>query len=338
MQNPETIFKNLQARKFEPIYFLQGDEPFYLDKIADFIEKNALADHEKGFNQIICYGKDVTVGHIINQARKFPMMSEKTLVIVKEAQEIQDLAREEAQNLLEKYVMQPLQTTILVLVHKHKTLDGRKSLTKTLDKFAVLVESKKIYENKVPDWVLSYGKENGLQIQPDAARLLTENIGNDLSRLANEIDKLCLNLKDKKLITTDLVEQYIGISKEYNTFELQKALIIKDVLKANRIVKEFAANPKQHPVIPVIALLFGFFSKLLVLHQSNDQSDAAIAKTLGINPFFAKDYAQALKNYPFEKNIRIITYFRQADLQSKGIDATLEEGAILKELVFKILH
>jgi DNA polymerase-3 subunit delta len=336
--SPEIVLKDLQTRKFHPVYFLQGDEPFYIDKIADFIEKNALSDAEKGFNQVVCYGKDVTVGNILNQARRFPMMADKTVVIVKEAQEIQDLGKEDVQTLLEKYVMQPLTSTLLVFCHKHKSLDGRKALAKTLNQFAVFVESKKLYDNKLPDWIMAYARENQITIQPDAAQLMTDFIGNDLSRLANEIDKLLLNLKDKKSISVDIVQQYVGISKEYNPFELQKALVRRDILKANQIINYFASNLKQHPIIPLIALLFGFFTKVLLVHKSADKSEASLAKLLGVNPFFVKDYIQAAQSYPIDKTVLIIHYLHQADLQSKGIDTTLAEDAILKELIFKILH
>jgi len=337
-QSPDAVIKNLKSRSFAPVYFLQGDEPFYIDLITDLIEKHALSESEKSFNQTICYGKDITVGGVLNNARRFPMMSEKTVVIVKEAQEILDLGKEEAQNMLEKYIMQPLVTTILVFAHKNKTLDGRKSITKTLDKQAVLVDSKKIYDNKLPDWIINYVKEKQLSIQPDAAQILANNIGNDLSRLSNEIEKLCLNLKDTKSITADLVQKYIGISKEYNTFELQKALIQKNALKANEIILYFESNPKQNPIIPIIAILFNFFSKVMLVHQAFDKSDSFLAKALGVNPFFVKDYTIAAKNYNLHKIINIINYLSEADLQSKGIDSVKSESEILKELIFKIIH
>ena len=336
--SPEVVLKDLQDRKFQPVYFLQGDEPFYIDKIAGFIEQHALPEAEKAFNQVICYGKDVTVGNVLNQARRFPMMAERTVVIVREAQEMADLTREDAQNLLEKYIAQPLPTTVLVFCHKHKTLDGRKPLAKTLAKFATLVESKKLYDNKLPDWIINYGKENRLVIQPDAAQLLADFIGNDLSRLASEIDKLLLNLKDKKIISAETVQQFVGISKEYNPFELQKALLQQDVLKANRILNYFAANPRQHPIIPLIALLFSFFTKVLLVHKADDKSEPSLAKLLAVNPFFVKDYLTAARKYNFNKTVRIIHALKLADLQSKGIDSNLSEGDILKELVFNILH
>jgi DNA polymerase III subunit delta len=337
-QNPDNVWKELQEKRFKPVYFLQGEEPFYLDKISDFIEENALSIAEKGFNQVIGYGREMPVGSIINQARRFPMMAERTVVVVREAQEIPDLNTKESQELLAKYAAQPLSSTVLVLVHKHKSLDGRKELTKVLEKTGALVESRKIYDNKLPEWVLSYGRETGLQIQPAAAQMMADAIGNDLSRIAKELDKLRLHLPDKKTVTAALVEEFVGISREYNSFELQKALIQRDILKANRIVNYFELHTKQHPVIPVIGLLFGFFAKVMLVHQLPDKSEGGIAKALGINPYFAKDYLQAMRNFPLTILPSVIHALREADLQSKGIDSVRTDGEILRELVFKILH
>jgi DNA polymerase-3 subunit delta len=338
-QKPEQVLATLKSRKFAPVYFLQGEESYFIDLISDYIEKNALPEHEKGFNQIICYGKDTSVGNLLTQARRFPMMADKQVIIVKEAQEIADLGREDAQKLLESYIERPLPSTILVFNHKHKTLDGRKSLARTLDKQAILVDSKKLYDNKIPEWIMSCLKEKGIGIHPAATQMLADSIGNDLSRLSNEIDKLLINCRDKKEITTDMVQQFVGISKEYNMFELQKALTQKDVLKANQIIMYFEANLKSNPVIVVIATLFTFFCKLLVSHESTDKSEAGLAKLLGVNPFFVKEYQQAMRSYPPAKVIRIIHYLRLADLQAKGVEAgQITEGQIMKELIYKILH
>lgn len=336
---PEAVLEKLKKREFAPIYFLQGDEPYYIDLITDFIEANALAEHDKGFNQVVCYGKDVNVGTVVTQARRFPMMAERQVVIVKEAQEIADLQREDGQKLLESYVQNPVPSTILVLAHKHKTLDGRKPLTKTLDKNAILVDAKKLYDNKLPDWILFYVKDKGYRIQLPAAQLLADYIGNDLSRLSNEIDKLMLNIPAQSEINADHIQKYVGISKEYNVFELQAALIQRNVLKANQIIHYFEANPKSNPAIMVVVTLFGFFTKVLLAHAAPDRSEAGLAAALGINPFFAKDYLAAMRNYPFGKVTHIIHYLRQADLQCKGVEAGhISEGDILRELVFKILH
>jgi DNA polymerase-3 subunit delta len=338
-QKPEQVFALIKSRQFAPVYFLQGEEPYYIDLISDSIEKNALPEHEKGFNQVILYGKDITIGNLLNQARRFPMMAEKQVIIVKEAQDIQDLNREDGQKLLESYIERPLASTILVINYKYKTLDGRKSLAKTVDRHAIFVDSKKLYDNKIPDWISAYLKEKGMSIHPAATQMLADSIGNDLSRLSNEIDKLLLNCQGKKEITTELVHQFVGISKEYNMFELQKALTQKDVLKANQIIQYFEANPKNNPLVVVVATLFTFFCKVLVAHHSKENSEAGLAKVLGVNPFFVKDYLQALRAFPLVKVISIIHYLRIADLQSKGVEAgQASEGQILKELVFKILH
>lgn len=338
-QKPEQVFALLKSRQFAPVYFLQGEEPYYIDLISNYIEKHALPEHEKGFNQMVLYGKDITVGNLLTQARRFPMMAEKQVIIVKEAQDIPDLNREDSQKLLETYVERPLPSTILVINHKYKTLDGRKSLAKTVDKHALLVDSKKLYDNKIPEWITFYLKDKGFAIHPAATQMLADSIGNDLSRLSNEIDKLLINCKDRKDITAELVQQYVGISKEYNVFELQKALIQKDILKANQIIGYFEANPKNNPLIVVVATLFSFFSKVLIAHHSKENSEAGLAKVLGVNPFFVKDYMQAMRTFPLLKVISIIHYLRIADLQAKGVDAgQATEGQILKELVFKILH
>ena len=266
-------------------------------------------------------------------------MAERQVVIVKEAQELPDLAKEAGEKFLNAYIQNPLPSTILVFCHKYKTLDGRKSLGKNMDKYCVLVNTKKMYDNQLPEWINKFIAEKGAKINPKAALLLAENIGNDLSRLANEIEKLLINIKDKKEIDELLVEKYVGISKDYNVFELQKALTNRDVVKANRIINYFEANTKNNPIIPTLAALFGFFNKILLVHGSEDKSDGGIAKTLGVNPFFAKDYTAAARSFPVQKAINVIHYLHEADLRSKGIgSATMEEGQIMKELIFKILH
>lgn len=338
-QRTEAVLESLRKRQFAPVYFLQGDEPYYIDLISDFIENNAIAEHERGFNQVVCYGKDVSVGTVITQARRFPMMAERQVVIVKEAQEIADLPRDDGQKLLESYVLNPLPSTILVFAHKHKTLDGRKPLAKTLDKKAVLVEAKKMYDNKLPDWILNYVKTKQYRIQPPAAQLLADYIGNDLSRLSNEIDKLTLNIAGQSEINADHIQKFVGISKEYNVFELQAALTKRNVLKANQIIHYFNSNPKSNPAIMVVVTLFGFFTKVLLAHSVADKSDSGMAAALGINPYFAKDYTAAARNYDFAKTARIIHYLREADLQCKGVESgSVSEDGILRELVYKILH
>ena len=337
--SPEGVLQEIKAGKIAPIYFLQGEEPYYIDQIADYIEKNILSDSEKGFNQMVLYGKDAPMASILNQARRFPMMSERQVVIVKEAQEVPDLGKEEGKKMLEAYAKNPLPSTILVFCHKYKTLDGRSALAKVLDKHAVFISTKKLYDNQLPDWIQQHVKSTGNNIDAKAAFMLAEYIGNDLARLANEVQKLLLNFTEKVTIDSAMVQKYVGISKEYNTFELQKALAIRDVLKANQIVMYFEGNPKNNPAILVIAFLFSYYSKLLLLHHQKAYQEGEVAKVLGIHPFIAKEYLPALRNYPPHKVVENIGWIQQADLQSKGIiGGSITDGQILKELVYRLMH
>lgn len=335
----EGVLQEIKAGRIAPIYFLQGEEPFYIDQIAEHIENNVLTETEKGFNLMVLYGKDAPMAAVLNQARRFPMMSERQVVIVKEAQEIPDLGREEGKKMLESYVKNPLPSTILVFCHKYKTLDGRSALAKVIDKHAVLVSTKKLYDNQLPDWIMQYVKDTGNSIDPKAAFMLAEYIGNDLARLSNEIRKLLLNFTEKVTIDPGMVQKYVGISKEYNTFELQKALAVRDVVKANQIVQYFEGNPKNNPAILIIAFLFSYYSKLLLLHHQQANHETTVAKLLGLHPFIAKEYLQAMRNYPPHKVVENINWLHQADLQSKGITGgSITDGQILKELVFRLMH
>lgn len=337
--SPTDIIKELKTGTYRPIYFLQGDEPYYIDEISDYIEKNAIEEAQKGFNQVLLYGKDVDMSQIILNAKRFPMMSDKQLVLIKEAQEVKDINKEVGMKALEAYVANPLNSTILVFCHKNKTLDGRKGLAKVLDKAKCLVTSKKIYDNQLPTWITDHIKSLGHSIDPKAVVMLTEAVGNDLAKVSNEIQKLLVNFDGKVQITPDHVDKYIGISKEYNVFELQKALGSKDAFKANRILKYFESDPKGNPAIPMIALLFGYFSKILLIHHSKDKSDKAIASLLKVNPFFVKDYTATARAYSLGKVISIIHYLREADQRTKGIgSASLTDAQIMKELIFKIIH
>ena len=335
---PSQVLEELHESTYHPIYFLQGDESYFIDQIADYIETHALDETEKGFNQMVMYGKDSTLESVLTNARRFPMMSSRQVVIVKEAQEIVNFGRKEAQNLLEQYLENPLESTILVFCYKYKTLDKRKSLTKSILKHAILVDCKKLYDDKIPSWIGNYVQSRNASIDYATAQLLADYIGNNLERLSSEIDKVLLNLSTPANIDTEAVQKYVGISKEYNVFELQRALTVKDNIKAQRIVHYFNANPKLNPVIPVIAVLFAFFAKLLVVHQSKSYSDQALAKELRVSPFFVKDYAQAARNYSREQVIKNIAYLRSADLMVKGVGNQQPHGEVLKELVFKLIH
>ncbi|OWP62292.1 DNA polymerase III subunit delta [Hymenobacter amundsenii] len=345
--SPDEILAQLKQRQFAPVYFLQGEEPYYIDLIAGLLEKNVLQEQEKGFNQVVLYGKDTDVAGILGQAKRFPMMAERSVVIVKEAQAVADLENDKVWPFLEAYLLRPLQSTVLVFCYKHKTLDARRKLGKLLvgDKKTpapagtVLLTSKKLYDNQVAGWLTAYVRSKGQQITPQATNMLAEYIGGELSRLTNEVDKMLLNLLPGHSIDEDLVQRMVGISKEYNIFELQTALIRRDVLKANRILLYFEANPKNNPLIPNLTLLFNYFSRLLALHQNPNPSEADWLK-LGLRSAFQRrDYQTGLKVFDFGRCRDIVHLIRRADAQSKGIDSgSMGDGEILRELIWLILH
>lgn len=328
----ESILNDIKQRQFAPIYFLMGDESYFIDRITKELENQVLNEDEKGFNQTILYGKETSIEEIIGLAKQFPMMSEHTLIIVKEAQH---LAR--TIDKLAHYIENPLTSTVLVFNYKYKSLDKRKKVIKLLAKKAVLFESKRLYENQVPDWIENYLKTKSLQIEPKAKFLLVEFLGTDLARIVNELDKLSILISEK--ITVDDIEKNIGISKEYNNFELQKALGTKSILKANQIIHYFGQNPKDNPIVVTLGVLYTYFSNIIIYHSLSDKSKSNIAKELRINPYFVKDYQTATNHYPLKKSVQIISYLRDADLKSKGLGATnLPPSEILKELLFKILN
>lgn len=332
------VLKDLKKKNFVPLYLLHGDEPFYIDKIADFIESNALPVSEQSFNQFILFGKDITVPSLLSYAKRFPMMSDRQLILVKEAQAIQGIDQKEMQKLLEDYAKRPLDSTILVLAYKD-TVKEHLNWVKAFDQHGVSMPSKKLYDNKIPDWVLGYCHENGTKISPKAVQMLVENVGSDLKRLASEIDKILINLRVDEEINAGIVEKYVGISKEYNVFEFQKSLTNRDIMKANQIINFFAKNPKDNPLPQIIILLYNYFSKVLLVHATQDKSEKNVAAILGINPFFAKDYMLAVRNYSMGKVAHILHEIKIADLRSKGIEGgAADEEAILKELTFSILH
>lgn len=327
------IIADLKKKIYAPVYFLSGEEPYFIDLISDYAEKNILDETEREFNLQVLYGRDVDVPTIISEAKRYPMMSDRQVVIIKEAQNIRNIEE------LEPYVNNPLDSTVLVVCYKYKTLDKRKAFPKLVAKKGVLFESKKLYENKVPDWINGYLKEKNYSANPKATQLLTEYLGADLGKIANELDKLMINLSPGSEITTDHIQNNIGISKDYNTFELNDALAKKDVLKANRIINYFAANPKDHPIPVTISALYGYFIKVLQYHFLSDKSRENAARTLGVNPFFLNDYIKASENYPSGKIKTIISILREYDLRFKGVDnVSADEGALLKEMVYKILH
>lgn len=339
MKEAAQILKNLSAGQYAPIYFLQGEEPYYIDLISGIIEKNALDEAAKGFNQIILYGKDVRISDVLNNAKRFPMMSDRQVVIIKEAQNILDFGKEQGDKLLKAYLENPLPSTVLVFCYKHKKLDKRKAISKAMEKHAVMLTSNKLYDNQVPDWIRNHFANKQFKITEKGVYMLAEFIGNNLERLSNEIDKMLINFKEKVEIDDHIIQKYIGISKEYNAFELQKAVAFHEILKANKIINYFETNPKSNPVIPIISILYAFFSKLMILHGTKDKSENNLASVLKVNRFFVRDYQTAARNYPPQKLVGIIHDLRHADLQSKGVNAAnLPDGQILKELIFKIMH
>ncbi|MBA4298611.1 DNA polymerase III, delta subunit [Algoriphagus alkaliphilus] len=337
--SPDAVLKDLKAKKFAPIYFLEGDEPYFIDLITDYIEKHAIAEHEKGFNQLVMYGKDSQVNVILSNARKFPMMADRQVVIVKEAQSIPDLGKEDAQKLLLSYINNPLPSTILVFAHKHKKLDGRGSLKKELDKKTVFVNSEKVKDWKLTEWVENYIKELGYQIDVKAAQLLADSIGNNLEVISNEVGKMLINFSEPTKLTTEHISKYIGINKDYNNFELSKAIGYRDVIKANQIIHYFIQNPKAHPVIPIFSLLYNYFSKIALVHRAGPMPENQLAGLIGVHPYGVKEYLAVSRNYKLGKVIEVFGFIKEADLRFKGVDSgSMDEGEILRELVYKILH
>ena len=330
----EEIMSDLKNRIYKPVYFLAGEEPYYIDIIASYIEEKVLPEAEKAFNQLVLYGEDTTIQSVIETSRRFPMMSNHQVIIVKEAQflkKIDDLAY---------YLDKPLLSTILVFNYKYKVLDKRTKLYKLIESKAVYFESNKLRDYHVPPWIERYLMLKGIKIEPNASAMLTEYLGTDLHKIVNELDKLLINLPaGKPVISTELIEKNIGISKDYNNFELQKAVGEKNILKANMIVHYFDQNPRDNPINLTIASLFSYFTKVLTYHYLTDKSKNNVASVLKINPFFVKDYETTASKYSVKKTVEIISLLRIYDMKSKGFgDLSSSPGDLLKELVFKILH
>lgn len=333
MNEVNQIVSDIKSGNAKPFYFLMGEESYYIDKISDYIEQNVLSEEEKGFNQMVLYGRDVTVEEIISQAKRFPMMAEKTVIIVKEAQ---DLSRTIEK--LVPYVENLQETTVLVINYKYKTLDKRKKLHKIASKYGVVFESKKLYENQVADWIRKVLNGRNYQMEPKAALMLVEFLGTDLSKISNELDKLTLILPEGTIINPVHIEENIGISKDFNNFELRKAVGNKNVVKANQIINYFSNNPKSNPTVMTVSLLNSYFTQLLMYHGLQDKSKANVAKNLGVSPYFVNDYVEASRNYPMRKVSQVIGFLREADVKSKGVGASLSQNDLLKELLFKIMH
>ena len=331
----EEIARDLKNRIYKPVYYLMGEESYYIDRISEYIAQTVLNENEKEFNQTILYGADTDIATIINAAKRYPMMSKYQVVIVKEAQGVKNIDE------LSYYLQKPLESTILVLCHKHGVLDRRKKLAAEIEKVGVLFESKKIKDIQLAGFITSYLKRKSIEIEPKASEMMAEFVGTDLSRMAGELEKLIITLpKGQKRITPEQIEQNIGISKDYNNYELRNALIIKDVFKANQIIKYFEENPKTNPLQMTLSVLFNFFSNLMLAYYAPEKSEQGIAAQLGLkSPWQSKDYLAAMRKYSGVKVMQIIGEIRYCDAKSKGVgNSSLGDGELLRELVYKILH
>lgn len=329
----EQILADLKSKKYSPVYFLAGEETYYIDLLSDYIEAYVLDEAEKGFNQTVMYGRDVEVGALISAAKQFPMMSENTVIIVKEAQDLKKIEE------LKAYVDQPLTSTVLVLCYRGKKIDKRKALYKSVQKNGIYFESNKLYENKIPEWIKAYLRTKDYTIGNKASAMLTEFLGTDLSKIAGELNKLCILAPKGTEINAKLVEENIGISKDYNNFELQNAVMNKDVLKANQIIKYFESNPRNNPIVVTLSVLYNLFSKVLIFHSLKDKNPQAVAKSLGVNPYFVKDYQKAAQAYSLKYAVRALDLLREADMKSKGYNnPSTSQADLLKELIYKLCY
>jgi len=331
--NFDQIISSLEKKQYKPVYFLTGEQAYYIDEISNYIENNVLDESEKDFNQTIVYGRDTNEHTIISSAKRFPMMAQYQVLIVKEAQDLKHIEE------LESYIKSPLDSTILVLCYKYKKIDKRKAFYKAVSKYGEFFESEVVREYQVPAWIAGYLKKKQYTIGPRECALLSDHLGNNLSKIVNELEKLSINVPVGSTITAHHIEENIGISKDYNIFELQDALGQKKIEKATRIINYFASNTKDYPVPMVTAILFTYFMKVGIFHEIVDKSKNNVASTLGINPFFVKDFEKAAQYYSRKSVARVISLLREYDLKSKGVDnASTSQGELLRELIYKILH
>lgn len=328
------ILKDINQKIYKPIYFLWGDEPFFIDEITDKIMTSVLSESERSFNQTVLYGKDTNMYQVVEMAKRFPMMANHQVVIVKEAQDLKDI------KLLESYAENPLNSTILVFNYKYKKIDKRLKVFKTLDKKAVLFEAKPVYENKINAWIETWLLDQGLQIEPKASMLISENVGAQLSKIVNELKKLQISLpKGTTLITEQMVVDNIGISREYNVFELQRALGAKDKAKAYRIIHFFGKNPRNYPAVLTMGILFSYFKKLMVFHSLPNKAKNNVASAIGVSPFFVDEYARAARNYNLRRLVDIVAIMRDYDMKLKGVGSgDMPEGELMREMIYKILN
>jgi DNA polymerase-3 subunit delta len=335
------IIKDLKNRKYKPLYLLHGEEPYFIDEVSNYAEHKLLPEAERGFNQTVFYGKDTDIMAVLNAAKRYPMMADYQVVLVKEAQDMKwgrDDDDKKSINPLLNYLENPLPSTILIFCYKYGKFDKRKKTYKAIEKNGLVFESGTLYDNKIPAWIEAYVAGKGYHVNQQASAMLSEYLGNDLSKIANELEKLMLNVATGQPITLQHVQDNIGISKEYNVFELQTALSKKDPFKVNQIINYFEANPKANPIVLVLGNLNNFFSKVLLYHYIKDKSSQNVARELGVNPFFIKDYELAARSYSYGKTMEVISLLREYDLKSKGVESNSDNGGLMKELMFKILH
>ena len=332
----QTIMQDLKNRSFAPFYLLMGDESYYIDSISDYIASHVLSPEECDFNQTICFGSDVTAVQVADMARRYPMMAEYQVIIVKEAQNIRSLEA------LEKYLKNPVKSTILVWCHKNGKIDARKKVIGVAQSVGVVFESKKLRDYQLPDFIQNYLKPKKISIDPKSCQMIADYIGADLSRIVSELDKILIYLpEDDRRITPEVVEKEVGVSKDFNAFELRNAIVSKDIFKANQIIKYFDNNPKAGSLYSFLPLLFSFFQNLMIVHYSpNKSSEQDIARALDLKSAWgSKDFITGLRNYSARKTMEIISKIREVDGKSKGLDnPNTGAGELMKELIFFILH
>ncbi len=331
----ESIHSDILQGRFKPVYLLMGEEGYFIDRLTELLEEKVLTDTERDFNMLTFYGVDSDVHNIISAARRYPMMADRQLIVLKEAQ---NLAKFEE---LDFYVKNPMPSTVLVINYRHGTVDKRKAVVKNIDKIGVVFESRKLYDNQIPPFIISWFREQSVTIDVKSAQMLTDFVGNEISKLIPQLEKLVVSLPaGNKKVTAELVEQNIGISKDFNSFELQKAIIQKDLLTANRIVDHFGRNPKEYPMMATVAVLFNYFSNLLECYWLPQRDEQSVMAALQIrNAFFVRDYMTGLRHYTAGKVMEIISDLRRFDAASKGVDnVSASQHELLRELVYRIMH
>jgi len=332
MVTVEKILNDWKTKRFKPIYWLEGEEEYYIDKLVNYAEHHILPESEAAFNLSVFYGKDADWVALINACRRYPMFAERQVVLLKEAQQMRDIEK------LEAYIENPLSSTVFVVSYKEKKVDGRSRLAKLLKERTELLTTKKMYDNQLPEWTIELIRSKGYSISEKALMVLVDHIGNDLSRIDNEIEKVLVNLGERKAINEDDIERYVGVSKEYNVFELQDALVKKDLAKAIRIIQYFEGNPKAAPIQMILPALYNFFSKTYMLFGQQGTDDKAMAAAIGVNPFFIKDYKAAAKNYNYEGVESALLLLHEYNLKSLGVNSIAQEDAsLLKEMVVKMM-